>query len=118
MKRLILVATMVLCAVSAAVGGGIITKDLNGAVVQGPSWDPNKSQLITSSASQTFDQSSNFAMSFTPVADCKGRIMPTSAKGSYPQFTLYATSEYVHVMAKEKPLFFNMSGCTGDYKAQ
>jgi len=67
--------------------------------------------VILGVGSVTYDMTTLFAWSQFSTADCKARLMPTSAKGIYPQFTLPGTSWNTYVVNNHTP-FLNLSGCT------
>ena len=106
MKKLAI--ALVLIATSCFAGGLEIVDRIP---VQGAAPNGFLSRLLTVN-STTIDLSKNIWWGlYAPSTGCKYRIMPTSAKGSYPQFTAIdgtITSRVRNSATK----FVNFSGCT------
>lgn len=96
--------------------GGFVT-------VQGAA--PNGLLSSTHTSSYTHDMTGKTWWGAFCAAECKGRLMPTSAKGAYPQFTIPAGAWYGEVVNSSlagKTLtqptpFVNISGAH-EWKAQ
>jgi hypothetical protein len=110
MKKIIIAALLILTCAAVAMGAGSIefTKD-KGTPIQGFALDATKS-LSLALKSYTVDVSKDMAWQlFCPAAaDCKVRIMPTSAKGTYPQITINAGDRLNAVVGKNSS-FVNFS---------
>lgn len=112
MNRLILgiiLCLIPLAAFGARVGG--LQQDVTTNVVQGPAPNGTLSQILTV-ASTTVDATGSIWWGLYAPADCKYRLMPTSAKASYPQHTAPGGSLTGRVVNSATP-FVNFSGCTG-----
>jgi hypothetical protein len=107
-----IVTVAVLClAVSSYSATPPLETDGNRNGVQGAAPNGLLSQILTV-GSTTFDLSDNIWWGiYSPVA-CKYRLMPTSAKAAYPQFTILA-GERLGVVRHKFTKFVNYSGCTG-----
>lgn len=79
--------------------------------IQGAAPNASLSQILTI-ASTTIDVSENLWWGLYAPTACKYRLMPTSAKGSYPQFTAPADIETSRVINRASTKFLNLSGCT------
>jgi len=92
MKRALILSVFMLClAVTGAFAIGDLPTTTNGSWIQGPAPNGLLSQFLTVN-STTIDMSNNTWWSImAPAAGCKYRILPTTAKGSYPAFTAPAT---------------------------
>lgn len=88
---------------------GMMENDSNGRPMQGAAPNGLLSQTLTVN-STTIEMNLWWGM-YTPV-DCKVRIMPTTAKGSYPQFTALSGTFTSRLVNRLTP-FINFSGCTG-----
>lgn len=122
MKRLLAIILVVVVPLVALAAGPTLPRDGDGLKLQGPAWDATRSQLITSTASQNITVAGRIWYEFTPATDCKGRLMNTTIKSNWPQFSLYAKTPFCGsnnaVAAKATTVYLNLSGCTGDYRAQ
>ena len=107
MKKLIII--MIVLASCNAFAAGVLQRDMGLAPVQMAAPNPYESQLLTV-YSTTIDVSANIGwVLYSPTA-CKFRVLPTSAKSTFPAFTapaLATTSQAVHTNTK----FANFSGC-------
>lgn len=114
-------AVLIFC-VSAFAVGPIMPRDGEGSKIQAPSWDATLSELIVSTASKNFTISGKLWYEFVAATDCKGRLMNDTTKASWPQFNLYAKAPFRGSnwgdSATSKAIFLNISGCTGDFRAQ
>jgi len=111
MKKFILLLALVAATPALAAETGFLERDHNGAVLQGGAPNGLLSQTLTV-YSTTVDGTGSIWWALYPQADCKVRLMPTSAKGSYPQFTAPGTTTTSRLVNKVTP-FINFSGCTG-----
>lgn len=110
MKFLAILLVIVPATVFAA-GTGMLEKDLNGYAIQGGAPNGELSQTLTV-ASTTVDGTGSIWWALYAPVDCKVRIMPTTAKSTYPQFTAVGgvlTSRLVN----RTTAFINFSGCAG-----
>ena len=106
--RLLLLAALLLASVTAnAANQGDGSLLYQGTYVQG--WSPNGLYSAVLTASTTHDLTNFLAYGVYCAADCSVRLMPTSAKGSYPQFTVPAGGWFVAVKNIATP-FVNVSG--------
>ena len=115
MKRLIVLALVLVATSAFAVSE---PEKRGGIPIQG--FAPNASyQQILTVASTTIDISDNLWWGIYAPTACKYRLMPTSAKGTYPQFTVPATSPMGMVIHRASTSFLNLSGCTsGEFSRQ
>lgn len=123
MKTLLIVLTaLAVCASVALAVGPTLPRDGEGQKVQSPAWDATLSQAVTSAASQNIDLAGKIWYEFVAATDCKGRLMNTTTKASWPQFTLKANAPFRGSnpgdSATYRAKFLNLSGCTGDFRAQ
>lgn len=88
----------------------LLQKDSNGYVMQGAAPDGTLSQTLTVN-SVTIDMSSNLWWGLYAPTACKVRLMPTTAKASYPTFTAPINTLTQRYINKLTP-FVNFSGCT------
>ena len=113
MKRIIFALLLLsLCVNCFAASVGTIETDNNGVYVQGGSPNGTLSQILTVNSVVISNATTPWLWwkIYTPNA-CKYRIMTTSAKGSYPQFTLLAGERLSSNVNKLTP-YVNFSGCT------
>lgn len=108
MKKLIIAAILLIT--SSAFAAGVIQTDGQGQAIQGGAPNGFLSQLLTVN-STTVDMTNNIYWSLYSTTACKYRIMPTTAKGVYPAFTIPA-SERVSFVVNQNTKFINFSGCT------
>jgi len=107
MKTLILAILLI---ASTAFAGGALEKDAsNQLAIQGFAPNGLLSQVLTVN-STTIDMSNSLYWSLYSTTACKYRMMPTSAKGAYPQFTVPA-SERIGFVINRNTAFTNFSGC-------
>jgi hypothetical protein len=112
MKKLIAVFILMLgvSSISVAADKGKIEKDGNGIAAQGAAPNPTLSQVLTV-VSTTLSKDILYWELYNPAAaGCKFRLMPTAAKGAYPQFTIPSGESKGYI--KSKATFVNISGCT------
>ena len=82
-----------------------------GSYVQG--FSPNGLYSTATGANATMHDLTNFlAWGVYCASDCKGRLMPTAAKGAYPQFTIVGGNWTVFVKNVATP-FVNISSASG-----
>lgn len=113
-KILILVVLASLLAVQSFAGterqgdGALLSRDVP---VQG--FSPNGLYNSVTSTNATFHNLTNFlAYSFYCAADCKVRMLPTAAKGTYPAMTAIGGEWYTFVKNTATP-FINISSSAG-----
>ena len=110
MKKFILLLALVVATPALAAETGFLERDHNGSVLQGGAPNGLLSQTLTV-YSTTIDGAGSIWWSLYPPTACKVRLMPTSAKGSYPQFTAPVGVTISRFVNKATP-FINLSGCT------
>ena len=110
MKKLILLLVLIAATPVVAAETGYLERDYSGTVLQGGAPNGLLSQTLTIN-STTIDGTDSIWWSLYPPTDCKVRIMPTSAKGSYTQFTAPVGVSLSRFVNKATP-FINFSGCT------
>lgn len=116
MKTIIaIILTLLTISVCFASDVGKMQVDGNGQTVQGASPRGDLTQALTG-VSYTTDGTGIWWAAYC-AADAKARLMATSAKGTYKQFTIPATTWTGFVINKKTP-FVNISGCTGDFIRQ
>lgn len=108
MKKLLLLLLLIPNLAFAA-PAGMMENDSNGRPVQGGAPNGLLSQTLTV-ASTTVEMDLWWGM-YTSV-DCKVRLMPTTDKGGYPQFTAVGGTFTSRLVNRITP-FINFSGCTG-----
>ena len=122
MKKLFLAIAILSFTVSAFATGPTMPRDGEGTKAQSPAWDATLSQQITTTESRNFTLTSRLFYEFTPAADCQARLMNTTTKASWPKFTIYAKTSFRGSNPADgttyRAQFLNISGCTGDYRAQ
>lgn len=111
MKKLSLILAVLACAASAA-ASQYLQPAVNGTV-QGFAPDGTLSQALTVN-SVTIDLSTSIAFGVYSPSDCIARVLPTSAKGSYPSFTVPGGNWLIRVRNQATP-FLNLSGCTNGH---
>lgn len=117
-------ALMVIFMVLAVVNSiaATLPRDGDGLKLQAPSWDATLSQAILSTTSQNITISGRIWYEFVASGDCKGRLMNTTTRANWPQFTLKASVPFRgsndSLSTRAKAAYLNLSGCTGDYRAQ
>ena len=120
MKSILLIIAALCLAVSAY--AATLPRDGEGQKVQAPSWDATLSQSILTTASQNITISARIWYEFTAATDCKARLMNTTTKATWPAFSLYAKQSFrgsnASNTASAKAIYLNVSGCTGDFRAQ
>lgn len=94
---------------------GKMQTDGGGQIVQGAAPRGDLTQNLTG-ISYTTDGKGVWWAAYC-AADSKARMMATSAKGTYKQFTIPATTWTGWVINQKTP-FINISGCTGDFIRQ
>jgi len=111
MKRALILSVFMLClAVTGAFAIGDLPTTTNGSWIQGPAPNGLLSQFLTVN-STTIDMSNNTWWSImAPAAGCKYRILPTTAKGSYPAFTA-PTAQAMGKLVNVNSSFVNFTGC-------
>lgn len=112
MKKLLIIATL-LIATAAIAGTNLQPAGNNPSGVQGFAPDGTLSQALTIN-SAIIDLSTSIAFGVYSPADCIARVLPTSAKGSYPSFTVPGGSWLIRVRNQATP-FLNLSGCTNGH---
>lgn len=89
---------------------GRLEQSIDKVTVQGAAPNGLLSQLLTV-ASTTIDLTGSLWWNLDSPTACKYRLMPTTAKSTYPQFTVHADTPIGWVVNKLTP-FINFSGCT------
>lgn len=107
MKKLIIALIFI---PSLALAGGAFQTDDNSRPIQGAAPNGLLSQILTI-ASTPINLVGKMWWSITSPTACKYRLTPTTAKGAYPQFTVYADTPTGWVVNSNTP-FLNLSGCT------
>ena len=107
MKKLIIMCSVLIA--SSAFAAGVLTSDQAGRVIQGAAPSPYLQQVLTVN-STTINVDGTLWWSLYAPAACKYRVLPTSAKGNYPAFTVPATTPVSQVL-HNSTLFVNFSGC-------
>lgn len=118
MQSIKLLIILAFCLISASVFAADVGKletDGKGNNVQGGAPRGTLTQNLTG-ISYTTDGTGVWWAAYC-AADAKARLMPTSAKGAYKQFTIPAGVYTGFVVNKATP-FVNISGCTGDFIRQ
>ena len=110
MKKFILLLALVAATSVGAAETGFLERDHNGSVLQGGAPNGLLSQTLTV-YSTTVDARGSIWWALYPPTACKVRLMPTSAKGAYPQFTAPVGVTISRYVNKATP-FINLSGCT------
>lgn len=99
-----------------------LPRDGEGQKLPAPAWDASLSQAITSTAAQDITVAGRLWYEFVAVADCKGRLANDTNRASWPQFVLKAGVPFRGSNPSDtttyKTRFLNLSGCTGDFRAQ
>lgn len=120
--KAILSIILILIAATAFATGPAFVRDGEGQKAQSPGWDATLSQLVTGPVSQNLALTGRIFYEFTPTADCQARLMNTTTKASWPKFTIYAKTSFRGSNpadgATYRAAFLNVSGCTGDFRAQ
>ena len=105
-----------------AAGAASLARDSEGQKIMAPAWDALVSQSVTSSASQNLPISGLIWYEFQAAADCKGRLMNTTTKATWPQYTIKANTPFRGsndaLSTKARTVYLNISGCTGDFRGQ
>lgn len=121
MKKLLL-ALMIITFAFPAFAGPTIPRDGEGVKIQVPAWDATLSQAVLTNVSQNITISGRIWYEFISLGDCKGRLMNDAVKANWPQFAFYAKSPFRGGNWADsttyKTKFLNVSGCTGDFRAQ
>ena len=112
MKKL-LALTLILLACAASVPASQYLQPAVNAPVQGFAPDGTLSQALTIN-SVTLDLSTSLAFGVYCPADAIARVLPTSAKSTYPSFTVPGGSWLIRVRNQATP-FLNVSGCTSGH---
>lgn len=122
MKIIITIILAMALSVPALATGPTLIRDGEGQKAQYPAWDATLSQLITGPVSQNVSLVGKLWYEFIPTADCQARLMNTTTKASWPKFTIYAKTPFRGSNpadgATYRAQFLNVSGCTGDFRAQ
>lgn len=122
MKYVILALIFALGAVSFVGATPSMPRDGEGQKIQAPSWDAALSQAVTSTSSQNIDITGKLWYEFVAAGDCKGRLMNTTTKATWPTFVLKANVSFRgsndSLVSKANAVYLNVSGCTGDFRAQ
>lgn len=121
MKYIILCAALALVA-GIAIAAPTLPRDGDGQKVFSPSWDATLSQSITSTASQNINIAGRLWYEFMASGDCKARLMNNVTKSNWPVFVLKANAPFRGsndaTSTKAKAAYLNVTGCTGDFRAQ
>lgn len=107
--RSVLTVALVLV-VSAGYAASPLERDADRNVIQGPAPNGLLSQILTVN-STTIDMSKTTWWGLYAPTACKYRLMPTSAKGAYPQFTV-PEAQTTSMLVNRNTKFVNYSGCT------
>lgn len=108
MKRLILITLALLCLAGIAAASQSLVNSSN-APVQDFAPDGTLSAAVTGNVSTTTDLSNNIKYGIYCGSASKMRLMPTSAKGTYPQHSIPASTWIVRTRNPATP-FLNISG--------
>lgn len=121
MKHVILCVALLALACG-AFAAPLLPRDGEGQKIQAPSWDATLSQAIVSTTSQNINIAGRLWYEFMATGDCKARLMNNTTKASWPVFVLKANAPFRGsndaTNTKAKAAYLNVSGCTGDFRAQ
>lgn len=111
MKKIMAVLIVLALATNVFAAGGLMEPDGNRRPINGAAPNGLYSVIMTVN-SATIDLSDDLWWGvYAPSAGCKFRLLPTSAKGSYPAFTVPDGQLFGFVVNRATP-FLNLSGCT------
>lgn len=102
---------LILVASSASANKGLLELDGNRIPVQGAAPNGLYSAIMTVASTTISVVDDAWWGIYAPTTGCKFRLLPTSAKGSYPAFTVPDGQVFGFVVNKATP-FLNLSGCT------
>lgn len=111
MKTLAVLLMLLIPAAAFAANPGFMERDHDNLVMQGGAPNSSMTQALTI-ASTTVNMAGTIWWSLYVGSDCKFRVLPTSANGSYPQDTAVGGGRTAFLVNKVSP-FINFSGCTG-----